>query len=114
MKQSLANKEVQEEKETSSISRKDGQCNKLDDDLEDEIGKYASYHSITAASRYFSRKLKKKVSESTICSIQESLLREAKRKRVEDTEEVMALPRKKGGRPLLFTNAVDERYSSTY
>ena len=104
-----ANKEVLEATKSSGIGGKRGQYKKLDDDLRAEIGKYASYHGVAATSRYFSRKLKKKMSESTIRSIRDSFLREAKRKRVEDIEEVTTLPKKKRGRPLLLGNALDEK-----
>ena len=49
------------------------------------------------------------MSESTARSIRDSYLIEAKRKRVEDLEDIEALPEKKRGRPLLLGDALDEK-----
>ena len=102
-----ANKEVQEILKPKEKKR--GKYNKFSAELRAEIGKYASYHGVAATARHFSRKLKKKVSESTARSIRDSYLIEAKRKRVEDLEDIEALPEKKRGRPLLLGDVLDEK-----
>ena len=98
----LPNREVLEATKSSDVSGKHGQYRKLDDDCQAEIGKYARYHGVAPTSRYFSSNLKKKMCESTVHSVQDSFLREAKIQRVQKIEEIMTLPKKKHGRPLLL------------
>ena len=66
-----ANREVQKAV-TSSDKLKRGPYTKFSAGLRAEIGKYSSYHGVAAASRHFSRKLSKRVSETTVRSITRS------------------------------------------
>ena len=75
-----------------------------------DIGKYASLHGVTAAARYFSRKLGQTVSQTTVRSIRDSYNEEVKRKRkAEGDGDVALLPMKKRGRPLLLGDEVDAK-----
>ena len=75
-----------------------------------EIGKYACQNGITRTARYFSRKLKENVSESTVQSIRKTYLEELrKRRRYEDEEDLDILRCKKRGRPVLLGKALDSK-----
>uniref|UniRef100_A0A1X7V5Y1 Uncharacterized protein n=1 Tax=Amphimedon queenslandica TaxID=400682 RepID=A0A1X7V5Y1_AMPQE len=74
-----------------------------------EIGKYSCQLGVAAASRYFTRRLKRSVSETTVRSIRDAYREELKRKRMEfddddDDDDVAmeSLYAKKRGRPLLL------------
>ena len=105
-----ANREVQKAV-TSSDKQKRGPYTKFSAGLRAEIGKYSSYHGVAAASRHFSRKLSKRVSETTVRSIRSAYLEGIKRKRPveldEEDEDIVALPRKKRGRPVLLGQELD-------
>ena len=60
-----ANREVQKAVTSRSVDR-------IRIGLRAEIGKYSSYHGVAATSRHFSRKLSKRVSETTVRSITRS------------------------------------------
>ncbi len=67
------------------------------------IGRYACFHGIAAAARYFSHKLGHRVSETTVHSIKKAYLEGKKEKRAaEDDDDVTVLPPKKRGRPVLL------------
>ena len=68
------------------------------------IGKYASTNGVSAASRFFSGKLKHHVSTSTVLSIKKSYMEERKRREREGGGygEVQQLPWRPRGRPLLL------------
>ena len=73
-----------------------------------EIGKYACHHGITAAVRFFSRKLEHDVSKSTILSIKKAYLEAMKENRtIEDSDDLESLPAKKRGRRVLLGDDLD-------
>ena len=74
-----------------------------------QIGKYASIYGVTAAARYFTRKLKTHLSKSTVNSIQDLYLIEVWRRRLHDgSETIDKLPEKKKGRKLLLGEHLDK------
>ena len=99
-----ANKEVSAAKSSRKTC---GKYNKFSDELRADIGRYASYHGVAPASRHFTKKLGDKVGESTVRSIRDSYLIEAKRRRVDNVENLDILPHKKRGRPPLLGEALD-------
>ena len=74
-----------------------------------EIGKYACHHGVAAAARFFSRRLDKKVSETTVRSIRSAYveLGVQQKRGAEDEGEITALPLKKRGRPVLLGQELD-------
>ena len=98
-----ANKEVSAAKSSRKTC---GKYNKFSDELRADIGRYASYHGVAPASRHFTKKLGDKVGESTVRSIRDSYLIEAKRRRVDNVENLDILPHKKRGRPPLLGEAL--------
>lgn len=103
-----ANTRVQEAEKSR---KKRGPYRSYSPTLRLEIGKYSSQHGVAAASRYFTRKLKKSVSVTTIRSIRDAYRKELKlrRKRTPDLGDVEleSLDPKKRGRPLLLGNYYD-------
>ena len=103
-----ANKEVL--KATKKGNEKRG-AYKYSAEVRAEIGKYAIHHGVAATSRHFSRRLAKTVSETTVRSIKAVYLEGVRRKRPveldEEEEEIIALPLKKRGRPLLLGEKLD-------
>ena len=78
--------------------------------LRSQIGKYASQHGATAASRHFSHKLKKSVSRSTAKSMKKAYEEELRKRRRCDDEsdqEISNLPAKKRGRKVLLGEDLD-------
>ena len=75
-----------------------------------KIAKYACDHGVAAAARFFSKKLKDTISESTVRSIRDSYKRElkaGKRSRDDDSDEELST--KKRGRPFLLGKDIDEK-----
>ena len=73
------------------------------------IGKYATENGISAARRVFSRKLGMKISNSTISGMKAAYKQEAARKReLEEEDEVVELPEKKRGRHVLLGERLDK------
>ena len=67
-----------------------------------DIGRYACQHGIVAAASFYSKKLKT-VSNTTVHSIKKAYLEEMRGKqRDENDNDVVILPWKKGGRPVLL------------
>ena len=70
------------------------------------MGKYASQHGVAAAARYFSSKFGENMSETTMRSIRRAYVERMKRMRTveldEEQAEIIALPPKKLGRPVLL------------
>ena len=87
-----ANEEVL--KELRDKKKKRGPYNIYSPGERAKIGKYASIHGATAASRFFFRKLAKNVSKSTVDSIHKAYIEEVKRKRQENDggDHVKTLP----------------------
>lgn len=78
-----------------------------------DIGKYSSQHGVRKAARFFSRKLDRKISETTVRSIRDSYRTELKCKRDDgDSGDVDALPLRKRGRKLLLGEDIDEMVQS--
>ena len=71
--------------------------------------KYACQHGARAASNHFSRKLGKKVSQSTIHSIKLAYLKTVKEMENRDAsdDDIAELQPKKRGRPLLLGKNID-------
>lgn len=75
-----------------------------------QIGKYANVHGAAAAARYFSRKMKHPVQESTVKSIQKAFREETNRRRRRgDANPITILPQKKRGRGLLLGEELDTK-----
>ena len=77
-----------------------------------QIGKYASQHGATAASRHFSTKLKKSVSRSTAKSMKKVYKEELRKRRCYDdgsSHEISDLPAKKRGRKVLLGEDLDTK-----
>ena len=67
-------------------------------------------HSVSAATKLFSRKLNIKLSEMTVCSIRDRYLEELKQRRwAGDSEPLTSFPEKRCGRSLLLGNNLDEK-----
>ena len=65
---------------------------------------------MAAAARVYTRKLEKQVSESTVRSIKNAYVEEVRKKRcAEDDGEVSVLPSKKGARPVLLGQELDQK-----
>ena len=74
------------------------------------IGKYASCHGISAASRKFRPVVGHKISNSTIESLKKAYIKELHCKRQEgDTESINELPELKRGRPVLLGVEIDRQ-----
>lgn len=74
------------------------------------IGKYAAYFGVAAASRFYSRKFKSTVSETTVHSIKKDYLKsvaEKRRKTDDDDAELSSLETKKRGRHVLLGEDID-------
>ena len=94
-----ANREVQEA--TNKV--KWGPYKRYSTSVRAEIGKYASQHGVAATARVFSKRLDSPVSETTVRSIRSAYIQGVHQKqRAEDDGEIVALPLKKQGRPLLL------------
>ena len=105
-----ANKEVQKESESAASGAKCGPYKKYSTALRLEIAKHASQHGAATTARYYSRKLEKKVSESTVKSIKKAYVEELrKRPWADDGEAITALPTKKRGRKFLLGQDVDQK-----
>ena len=75
-----------------------------------DIGRYACFHGLAAAARYFSRKLGHRVSETTVHLIKKAYLEGKKEKRAaEDDGDVTVLPPKKHGKPVLLGEDLDRK-----
>ena len=101
-----ANKEVEALRENKKVKR--GQYKRYSATDCAEIGKYACHHGVAAAARFFSRKLDKRVSESTVQSIKNAYVEGLRQKRgAEDRGDITALPLKKRGRRVLVGQELD-------
>lgn len=79
-------------------------------DLRAKMAKYARQHGARAASNYYSRKLGKKISESTIHSIKLAYLKRVKENVGDSSDDDIAeLPPKKRGRLLLLGKNIDKQ-----
>ena len=76
-----------------------------------DIGRYASQHGMAAAVRFFSRKLKSTVRETTVRTIKTAYVEEIRRKRRGEPSggDITVLPLKKCGRPVLLGPDVDTK-----
>ena len=74
-----------------------------------EIGKYSQMNGVARTARYFTRKLNKTISESTVRSIQKLYQSELERKRRHGEDEIELLQIKKRGRSLLLGQDIDKR-----
>ena len=102
-----ANCEVQEAIQSDKGKR--GPYKKYSPTVRAEIGKYACHHGVAAAARFFSRRLDKKVSETTVRSIKTAYVKLGvqQKRGAEDEGEITALPLKKRGRPALLGQELD-------
>ncbi len=66
-------------------------------------------NGVARTAQYFTRKLNKTISESTVRSIQKSYQSELERKRRHGKDEIELLPIKKRGRSLLLGEDIDKR-----
>ena len=106
------NEVVEEATRCTAAGKKRGPYKTYSSSERSQIGKYASQHGATAASRHFSAKLKKTVSYSTAKSMKkayEDELRKRRRCYVAGMEEITDLPAKKRGRKLLIGDNLDEK-----
>ena len=103
------NKEV-EEASSIALSKKRGPYKKFSSSERLQIGKYASQHGATSASRHFSDKLKKPVCRSTAKSLKKAYEEELRKRRRHgdgSSVELADLPAKKRGRKLLIGENLD-------
>ena len=78
-------------------------------DLHAKMAKYACQPGARAASIYYSRKLGKKVSESTIHSIKLAYLKRVKENKGDSFgDDIAELPPKKWGRPFLLGKIINK------
>ena len=63
------------------LSGRKGVVTRLTPSVRAEMGKYTSRHGVAAAARFFTRKLRHQVSETTVHSMKKAYLQEMKRKR---------------------------------
>ena len=104
-----ANREVENAME-STTGGKRGSYTKYSATQCSDIARYACQHGAAAAARYFSKKLAKQVSESTVKSIKKAYIEELrKRAWTDEGEDVTSLPRKKRGRKLLLGEDLDSK-----
>ena len=104
-----ANREVQEATSIGSKRTERGSYKRYSASVRAEIGKYASNHGVAAAARYFSKKLNCRVSETTVRSIRSSYAEGVRKRRAKDEEDIVALPLRKRGRPLLLGQELDTK-----
>ena len=105
------NEKVEEATRCAAEGKKRGPYKTYSSSERSQIGKYASQHGATAASRYFSLKLKKTVSRSTVKSMKkayEAELRKRRRCDVAGFEEITDLPVMKRERKLLIGEDLDQ------
>ena len=105
-----ANQEVQAAAENIQVRerRKRGAYNRYSPRDRADIGRYASQHGVAAAARFFSRKLKRTVRETTVRSMKAAYAEETLRKRRGGPGgDVTVLPLQKRGRPVLLGSSVD-------
>lgn len=107
-----ANREVEqvlrEQLPTSSQTHsKRGPYRKYSPELRAQIAKYACSNGLKRASEYFSRKLGKNVSITTINSMKKSYLIE--KKKADPCVEIATLPFNKRGRPYLLGERLDQQ-----
>ena len=72
------------------------------------MGKYTCHHEASAVNRYFSRKLGKPVSESTIKSIKKPYTEQLRTRPHDSTESMDCLPPNKRGRKVLLGSELDK------
>ena len=105
-----ANREVQ--KTTGSNRKKRGPYKRYSASVRAAVGKYASQHGVAAAACYFPSKLGECVSEThTVRSIRSADIEGMKRTRTVELDkeqaEIIALPSKERGRPVLLGQKLD-------
>lgn len=103
------NREVQEATSIGSKRTGRGPYKRYSTNVRAEIGKYASNRGVAAAARYFSKKLNCRVSETTVRSIRSSYAEGVRKRRAKDEEDIVALPLRKRGRPLLLGQELDTK-----
>ena len=111
-----ANREVnrvlsrQQQDSTTTPKKTRGKYHSYSPEERAEIGKYATENGISAARRYFSRKLGMRISNSTISGMKAGYKQEVARKREleEEDDEVLELPEKKRGRHVLLGERLDK------
>ena len=99
-----ANAEVRKSLDDGKQMKQRGSYHQYSPKMRAAIGRYASTNEVSAASHFFSGKLKHHVSTSTVLSIKKSYTEERKRCEREDDGycEVQQLPWKPRGRPLVL------------
>ena len=105
---SAINREVYRDQDSGKKRR--GPYGKYSPEERFEIGRHASLHGITAASRHFSLRFKRRVGISTVQSIRKDYVNNLRRKRTNpDENDVAVLPLKKRGRPVLLGRELDDK-----
>ena len=100
-----ANEQVQEAIHTEKEIR--GPYKKYSPTVQAEMGKYACHRGMAAAACFFSRRLEKKVSESTVRSIKSAYVEGVRQKKADDGGDITVLRLKKCGRPVLLGQELD-------
>lgn len=72
--------------------------------LRADIGRYACINGVARTARYFSRKLKGNINESTVHSIKKAYVQQR-----QSEQDVLVLPPKKRGRPVLLGAELDSK-----
>ena len=91
-----ANHHVQEAIHNGKQKR--GSYNSYSPIMRSDTGKYACQHGVASAAQVFSKRLEKRVIETTVCSIRDSYKKELRKKRSAEDSEVSVVPPKKCGR----------------
>ena len=104
-----ANREVQEATSIGSKRTERGPYKQYSASVRAKIGKHASHHGVAAAARYFSKKLNCHVSKTTVQSTRSSYTEGVWKQRVKDEGDIVALPLRKCGRPLLLGQQLDTK-----
>ena len=89
---------VMAEKPSASRKRKRGEYSVYDDDMRAKIAKYSIDNGVAKASRKFSSDLGRKVSETTVRSMRDSLIK-LKKTNIDMNSDPTSLPKSPTGKP---------------
>ena len=105
---SVINREVYRDQD--SVKNRRGPYRKYSPEERFDIGRHASLHGITVASRHFSLRFKRTVGISTVQSVRKDYVNNLRRKRTNpDENDAAVLPLKKRGRSVLLGRELDDK-----
>ena len=103
-----ANRQVRAIQQEKKCGQKKGQYNCYSEAEHAAMGKYACQHGATAAAKYFSKKLGKAVSKSTVQAIKKTYTQEQRKQPCgSDSAELEHLSPKKRGRKVMLESNLD-------